>query len=230
MEEIKLDVQIRNDLGKQNVKKVRGEDSVPAIVYGGKNKPTPIKVDRRSYEKIMRQHQGQSVLFHRNVMENDKKLRDYSAIVKEEQHHPVTNKLVHIDFNRISLKDEIEVQVPIKVKGEAIGVKRDGGSLDHHLWEIDVVCLPTNIPERVEVDVSALEIGDSIHVNQLTLPANVKTKHDGEDIVVSVVPPMREEEAVETDEGVEPEVTKEKKSSEEKAEDEGEEKTEDKKE
>ncbi len=217
MEEIKLDVQIRNQIGRRKVKVVRQENFIPAIVYGGERKePTAIKVDRRSYEKIMRVHKGESVVFHLSVMENDKKLRDYAAIVKEEQHHPVSESLLHIDFNRISLTKEIEVKVPVIPRGEAIGVKKDGGSLDSPLRELDIVCLPTNIPANIEIDISALNIGDVIHVKDIVLPENVKTNHDPESIVVSVVPSMKEEAAEPVGEvgPEEPEVIKEKKEKE----------------
>ena len=217
MEEFKLDVQIRGQIGSRKVKAIYREDCVPAIVYGGKKKgPTAIKVDRRAYERIMRDHQGQSVVFHLNVMEGEKKLRDYAVIVKEEQHAPVSDKLQHIDFHRISLTEELEVKVPIVTKGEAAGVKNDGGSLDHTVWELDVVCLPTNIPEKISIDVTELGIGDAIHVKDIVLPEGVKTMHDSEAILVSVVPPMKEVEAPAEgeEENIEPEVIKEKKAEE----------------
>ena len=233
MEELKLDVQIRNQIGSRKVKAIHREDCVPAIVYGGKKKgPTAIKVDRRAYERIMRDHQGQSVVFHLNVMEGEKKLRDYAVIVKEEQHAPVSDKLQHIDFHRISLTEELEVKVPIVTKGEAVGVKNDGGSLDHTVWELDIVCLPTNIPEKISIDVTELGIGDAIHVKDIVLPEGVKTNHDPEAILVSVVPPMKEVEvpAEGEEDSIEPEVTKEKKAEEVKegAEKKAEEKTEEK--
>ncbi len=226
MDEIKLDVQIRNQIGSREVKVLRKENFVPAIVYGGKKRgPTPIKVDRRAYEHVMRLHQGQSVVFHLNVLEGEKKLRDYSAIVKEEQHEPVSDDLLHIDFIRISLTEEIEVKVSINIKGEAIGVKEGGGSVDHTLWELDVVCLPTNIPEKIDVDVTELNIGDAIYVKDITLPEGVTTKHDPEAILVSVVPPMKEVEVpAEGEEEGEPEIIGEQKEGEE-AEEKGEEKS-----
>ncbi|MBZ0166704.1 MAG: 50S ribosomal protein L25 [Candidatus Omnitrophica bacterium] len=214
MEEIQLDVQIRNEIGRRNVKAVRLEDFVPAVVYGENKKPTTIKVDRRQYERIMRAHHGQSVVFHLNVMEGEKKLRDYAAIVKEEQLHPVQESLVHLDFQRISLKKEIEIEVQVVCKGEPIGVKRDGGSLDQPMHDLEVICLPTNIPKEISVDVSALEIGDAIHVSDIKLPANVRTEHDPEGLVASVVPPMKSEDDIAAEgEGItEPEVTEEKKA------------------
>ena len=157
------------------------------------------------------------VVFHINVLEGDKKLRDYSAIVREEQVHPLSEDLIHLDFQRISLKKELEVEVQVVCVGDAVGVKRDGGSLDQPLHELEVVCLPTNIPEKIEVDVSALEIGDTIHVSDLVLPASVKTNQDPETMVASVVPPMKDETEISAEgEGItEPEVTKEKKKDDE---------------
>ncbi len=210
MEEIKLDVQMRKEIGTRKIKSIRREDKVPAIVYGGDREPVTIEIDRRSYERIKRLSKGESIVFHLTVMEGDKKIRDYSAIVKEEQYHPVSDKLIHIDFKRISLKEEFEVKVAIVSVGEPIGVKRDGGSLDCTLRELEVVCLPTNIPKKIEVDVSNLAIGDIIHVKDIVLPDNVRTKHDLDAMVFSVVPSMREE--VEAEENQEVEETKEEKS------------------
>lgn len=212
MEEIKLDVQLRNQVGSRKIKSIRRENAVPAIVYGGEAKPTSIKVDRSNYERIMRHHHGQSVIFRLNVMDGEKKLRDYSVIVKEEQHDPVSDQLVHIDFNRISLTKEIEVKVPIETKGDPVGVKRDGGSLEHILWELPVICLPKKIPQKIVVEVGHLEIGDAVHVKDITLPEGVRTKQDPDTILVSVIPPMKEEAMAPAEGGpTEPEVLKEKK-------------------
>lgn len=211
MEEIVLDVQLREQIGTRKIKKLYEEDFVPAVVYGGDSGPTNIKVDRKTYEGIMRHHRGQSVVFHLNVLEGSQKLRDYSAILKEEQHHPVKDNLIHIDFHRISLTEEIEVEVSVVHAGEPIGVKKDGGSLDHALWELDIICLPTNIPEKITVDVSALKIGDAIHVGDIKLPEGVRTEHDPSSILFSVLPPMKEKEVSAENELTEPEVIKEKK-------------------
>lgn len=210
MELIDLDVLIRDEIGSSKAKSIRRGDFVPGIVYGSKKDPTAVKVSRKAYERIKRAHHGENVIFKINVYSGDKKLRDYSAIVKEEQHHPVNDQILHIDFNRISLTEKIEVKVAIHAKGEPVGVKRDGGSLEHVIWELDVVCLPTQIPQHLDVDVSKLEIGDSIHVKDIVLPQGVTTKHDGEGIVLTVVPPMKEEVASEAP-PAELEVIKEKK-------------------
>ena len=218
MEELKLDVQVRKETGTRKVRGIRRNNAIPAVVYGGKEKTTPIQVNRKDFERIERTHRSESVIFRLNIMDGDKKLKDYSAIVKEVQHHPVSDTALHIDFNRISLTKEIEVKVPIIAKGETVGVKQDGGSLDHVLWELEVICLPTKIPNNIEVDVSSLKINDTIHIKDLRLPEGVKTKHDPESIVFMVAPPMKEvpvaEVATEAA-ATEPEVIKEKKDKEE---------------
>ena len=209
MKEIHLDVQVRNTAGTRRIKALRRMGFIPGIVYGGRLKPTVIQFERKALEHIRRLYHGE-VIFHLNVMEGDKKLREYATIVKEEQHDPVTDRVVHIDFNRISLTEKIEVKVPISAKGEAVGVKQDGGSLDHVMWELTVTCLPTQIPDQLEIDVTSLKIGDSIHLKDIKLPEGVTTKVDLESIVFKVVPPMKEDVAT-VEEKVEVEVIKEKK-------------------
>ena len=206
MQETNLAVKLRKELGSRRVRRVRRENFIPAIVYGGEREATNVKVEKSLYQHIMRQHVGETVLFHLNVFEDGKKLRDYSAIVKDEQHDPVSDEILHIDFYRISLDKKIEVPVGIEAKGTPVGVEKDGGSLDHHLWELDVICLPINIPKHIEVDVSHLEINDTITVGDLSLPKGVETERDPEDVVLSVSPPREEEPEPETEEEVEPEV------------------------
>ncbi len=212
MQEIKLDVEVRLSTGTRSSRKIRRQNFIPGVVYGEGKEPTVIGVDRKIFEKITRGHRGENVIFHLNVCEGEKKLRDYSAITKEMQFHPVTDDVIHIDFQRISLTEKIQVEVAVLPKGEAMGVKQDGGTLDQHLWKLDVICLPTQIPQHIEVDINGLKIDDKIFVKDLSLPTGVVTKHDPEDIVISVSPPMKEikpEEAAAAA-ATEPEVIKEK--------------------
>ncbi len=220
MEQINLDVQLRKDLGSARARKVRRANLIPAVIYGGSAKPTMIQADRKIYDRIYRQHAGESLIYHLNVLDDGKKVADFPAIVKDVQLHPVTEEVIHLDFNRISLDKEIEIKVKIITKGEAIGIKRDGGTLDHTMWELDVICLPTGIPHHIEVDITNLGIHDAIHVKDLNLPAGVRTKHDPESVVVMVAGSMREEVATPvegeaaTTAAAEPEVLKEKKKEE----------------
>ena len=216
MEQINLDVQLRKDKGSAGAQRVRRVNMIPAVVYGAGAKPTIVSADRKTYDRIHRQHAGESLIYHLNVQDEGKKVADFPAIIKELQMHPVSDEVIHIDFNRISLDKEIEIKVKVITRGDAIGVKRDGGTVDHLLWELDVICLPTNIPHHIEVDVTNLGVHDSVHVKDLTLPAGVRTKHDPDSVVVTVAGSMKEEgaAAAEGEAAPELEVIKEKKKEE----------------
>ena len=219
MEQINFDVQIRKTTGSARSRQVRRENQIPGIVYGGDSKPTNIQADRKAYDRIYRQHAGESLIYHLNLVDEGKKVSDFPAIIKDIQLHPVTDEVIHIDFNRISLDKEIEIKVKVLIKGEAVGVKRDGGTLEHLMWELDVICLPTNIPHHLEADVTNLGVHDSIHVKDLVLPQGVRTKHDEDAVVITIAGSMREETATPAEgevvaAGSEPEVLKEKKKEE----------------
>ena len=217
MEQINLDVQLRKNSGSAQAHKIRRENNIPAIVYGGGSKPTLIKADRKAYDRIHRQHAGESLIYHLNLVDEGKQVADFPAIIIDIQLHPVTDEVIHLDFNRISLDKEIEIKVKIVTKGEAIGVKRDHGNLDHLLWELDIICLPNNIPHHLEVDISNLGIHDTIHVKDIVLPKGVRTKHEPEAVVVTVAGSMCEEVATPAGEAEavpELEVLKEKKKEE----------------
>jgi len=213
MEEIELSFQRReeNEIGKQGVRKLRRGGFIPAIIYGSGEKPLAIKLDKKELKKIDISRESIVVNL---VSKKDKK----TVLIKEVQHHPVSNEVLHIDFEHISLHEKIKVNVPVVIKGEAPGVKVDGGVLEHLLWEVEVECLPTNIPEKFEADVSGLNIGDFVYIKDLSLPSGVKIMQDPETAIVTVAPPRKEEvkeEVVEEVKG-EPElIRKEKKEEEE---------------
>ena len=221
MEQISFDVQIRKKTGSARARQVRRSNLIPGIVYGGNSKPMTIQADRKAYDRIYRQHAGESLIYHLNLVDEDKKISDFPAVIKDIQLHPVTDEVIHIDFNRISLDKEIEIKVKVLSKGDAVGVKRDGGTLEHLMWDLDVICLPTNIPHHLEADVTNLGVHDSIYVKDLVLPPGVHTKHDPQSVVITIAGSIREEVAVPVVEGEEaaaagsePEVLKEKKKEE----------------
>jgi large subunit ribosomal protein L25 len=213
MEEIFLDAQPRQELGRAKVKDLRGNGFIPAVVYSGGKESLAIKVSHSEFLKLVHQHRVESVVINLKI-KDDKKQSPRSCLIKEIQYHPVYQDIIHVDFNEISLTKAIKVNVPVVAKGEPVGVKQEGGSLEHILWEIEVECLPTDIPKTIEVDVSALKIGDSIHIKDIIFPAGIKVLNDPSVIVLSVTAPMKEEvpvTPVEAEEKVEPEVIKEKK-------------------
>lgn len=233
MEEIILDAEQRQEVKKAKVKDLRGGGFIPAVVYGYGKESLPIKVSHQEFLRLVHQHRIEAVIINLKIKE-DKKQKSRPCIIKEIQYEPVHGDILHVDFNEISLSKAIKVNVPVEAKGEAVGVKQEGGSLEHILWEVEVECLPTDIPKKIEVDISNLKLKDSIHVKDLPVPDNVKILTNPDAVILSIAEPMKEEAVAAPVEGEvpqEPEVIKEKKEvPAEGAEEEKEEKEEDKKE
>ena len=213
MEELFLDAEIREEIGKGKTKGLRDKGFIPAVIYADGKDALSLKLSHRQLVQLVHQHRIEGVIINLNI-KDDKKHKSRPCLIKEIQHDPVHGDIVHVDFNQISLTKEIKVNVPIIAKGEAVGVKLEGGSLEHVLWEIEIECLPVNIPKDIEVDVSSLKLGESIHIRDIIVPSGVKIVNDPGAIIISVAAPMKEEAPVETVEGEEkqePEVIKEKK-------------------
>jgi len=213
MDEIFLDVDSREEIGKGKVKALRGKGFIPAVIYSEGKHSQAVKVDSGQLLRLIHQQRIENVIINIKI-KDDKKQKARPCLIKEIQYDPVHSNIVHVDFNQILLNKAIKVNVPVAVKGEAAGVKQDGGSLEYILWEIEVECLPTEIPKDIEIDISQLKIGAAIHVKDITAPTGAKILNDPNEIILHVSAPMKEEapaEAVEGEEKKEPEVIKEKK-------------------
>jgi len=213
MEEILLEAELREGTGRAKTKDLRESGYLPGIVYFHGKDAVSVKVSRGALLKLVHQHRLESVIINLKI-KDDKKGKGRPCLVKEIQYDPVREDIIHVDFNEISLTEAIKVNVPVEIKGEAVGVKQEGGSLEHLLWEVEVECLPTNIPKNIQVDVTALKMGEAIHVKDIVFPEGVKPLNDPTAVVLHVVAPMKEEVPAEGAEGeaaAEPEVIKEKK-------------------
>ncbi len=214
---------VREEKGKSRVKALRKSSIIPAVVYRKGKDAVPIQVKIGDLNKVFKTSGSENILINLKLKGENK---DRTVIIKELQYDPVHGKLLHIDFNQILLTEKLRITVPISVKGSAPGVK-EGGLLQHIMWEVEVECLPTNIPDKIDVNVSNLNIGDAIHLKELKLPEGVRIMRDMELVVISVAAPV-EEKVEEVLPGVaiaEPEVIKEKKMEEEPEEDKKKEKT-----
>jgi len=215
MEEIILEAEVRSETGRGKAKDMRDAGFVPAVVYAGGKDSTPIKVSHSALVKLVhQQHRIEGVVINLKIKDDKKKSRP--CLIKEIQYEPVRGGIVHVDFNEISLTKAIKVNVPVTAKGEAVGVKQEGGSLEHVLWEVEIECLPTSIPKEIEVDVTNLKMGEGVHIRDIVPPPGVKILNDQNAVVISVAAPMKVEaapveEALEGAEKKEPEVIKEKK-------------------
>lgn len=227
MEKAYLDYFLREELGKNKLGVLRRTGFVPAVVYGKGKKTLSIKLDRSHLIKFMHTHHGgENMVIMLRVASDGKKKdsqEEKAVLIKNIQYEPVKDSILHIDFNEISLTEAIAVKVPIESKGESEGVKKEGGVLTHVLWELEIECLPTQIPEKIEIDITNMKIGDNIYVRDLSVPDGVKVLTDKEAIVFTLTAPKKEEIPVEVPQEVsaEPEVIKEKKEKEGTPEEEG---------
>ena len=217
MEQVKLEAKARKETGKEVVKREREKGIIPAVVYRKGEKTTPLFLNRKAMEKALHTSAGENALINLKI-EGDEKAKPRTCIIKEIQHDPLSGNILHVDFNEISLTEAIKVEVPLVSKGESAGVKQDGGVLEHLLWEIQVECLPTDIPQKLEVDVSNLKIGDALFVRDIAVPKGVKILNDPEVRIFAVEKPVEikpEELAAAAETApTEPEVLKQKKPEE----------------
>ena len=178
----------REQIGKGWARKARAAGQIPAVIYGHGENPQPIAVDFREFELALRGHKGSNAIVNLNVGGGE-----VTALVRDVQYDPLSRAIIHLDFQHISLTEQIEVSVAIKLTGLAVGVKDGGGILEAILRELDIRCLPTQIPSSIEADVSMLAVGDSIHVRDLNVP-NVTVLNDPDTTIATVVPPTVMEE------------------------------------
>ena len=160
-----LEAKPRTAAGKQVSKQLRISGLVPAVVYGSEIDSVKCSVDERAFRDLI-QDFGRNAIVSLKV-EGD---QDYETIVKDIQRHPVSWDVLHIDFHRISMTKQLVVDVQIHAEGTPAGVRNDSGILEQMLHQVEVECLPGNIPEKFEIDISNLNIGDSIHVSDLSFP------------------------------------------------------------
>jgi large subunit ribosomal protein L25 len=221
MEKIMLKAAMREDLGKSASKHLRKDGKVPGVIYKGGKVGVNIAVDNNALWHALHTEAGENAIITMDVSGGEKAFKK-TVIIKELQTHPLSEEFIHVDFHEISLKEKLKVKVPVTVKGEAIGAKEEDGLLAQLVWELEVECLPTEIPEHIDVHVDDLKIGDAIYIKDLKAPGEVKLLGDPEQMVVTVNPPAAEEEVVEEaaaegEEGAEaePEIIKKGKKEEE---------------
>ena len=187
MKQVVLEAQVRDV--KKNLNTIRKAGQVPAVFYGKKEQPIAISVDAKKFMSLI-EKEGANVIVEFKFKDSSK-----PSIVKDLQRHILTQAPNHIDFQSISLTEKIEILVPIHVEGVADGVKNEGGTLEHIMREIKVQCLPTDMPSKISVDVTALKVGDDITVEQLPKIDGVEyVHHDKSAVVVTVLGQTVEEE------------------------------------
>jgi large subunit ribosomal protein L25 len=208
--QVKLKAEPRTNVGRAAVHKLRARGLIPAIIYGGDNKPQPLQVAARDINAMMSQASGENVLVELEIAGEGS---SRTALVQEVQHSPIGGDIRHVDFHAISMDQMIQAEVPLEPTGTSVGVKTFGGLLEQSLRTLAIECLPGDLPDRITVDVSQLNIGDSIHVRDIQFPSGVTPKVQADLTAFSVVAPVVEEEPVvaEAEAAAGPEVITEKK-------------------
>ena len=191
MAEILVNANTRESRGKNEARRLRRQGWVPGIVYGGKGNNIAVAVDPKTLQKVLRSEAGRNAILKLEIAGSGAT----NAILKSWQVDPIKENFLHADFYRITMDVAIRVTVPIQVRGEARGVKVDGGILELIMREIEVECLPGDIPENIAVDVSDLGINGALRISDLETSAKVKVLEDADQVVVHVVSVKEEEVA-----------------------------------
>jgi large subunit ribosomal protein L25 len=188
MEKLNLEVKERTKLGKKS-KSLRLKGFIPGIIYGRGMESIPIEIEEKLFNRVLGGSSSRNVIISLKVGE-----KSLPVIAQEVQKDPMTDGILHVDFRKISMDEAIKTKIPMVILGEAVGVKLDGGILVHPLREIEVKCLPSDIPGKIELDISELKIGDAIHVSDLKPIKSVEFLTPAQEIIVTVSAPTKEEE------------------------------------
>jgi large subunit ribosomal protein L25 len=200
MKNVALTVQVRNDIGKGVARKLRASGKVPAVLYGQGMKPLALFADEKILVDLISSISTENTLI--DLMVEGYRKKPLKALIREVQRHHYKSKILHVDFYQVSLQKKIHVEVPISLLGTPEGVKNFGGVLERHMREVTILCLPTDIPEKVELDVSGLGLNDSVRVEDIILQ-NAEILDDRSQPIATVIPPTVMKEAEEAEEAAE---------------------------
>lgn len=199
----KIKAEKRDVFGRNASRRLRREGMIPAILYGGDVSNVPLTLRKQDVFMILRSDTGENTVFQVSF---DSESRD--VMIKELQKDPVTDEILHADFIHITMDKVIQVSVPVVSMGEAVGVKTEGGFVDFVTREVAVECLPKDIPEHIEIDISSLRLRQSFKAGDITLPEGVKLITSSDTILVLIEVPLKEEE-IEVEEEEEEVITEE---------------------
>src|SRR5436305_7220478 len=191
--QVKLKAEPRTEIGRSAARRLKARGVIPAVVYGGKEKSQPLQVSARDINAMLSHASGENILVELEIA-GQKTPRP--ALLQEVQHSPVGGDILHVDFHAISMDEKISADVPLEPIGLANGVKNFGGLLDQNIRSLTIECFPKDLPDKITVDVSALNIGDAIHVRDIKLPEGVIAKVSADLTAFSVAAPIAEEEPV----------------------------------
>jgi large subunit ribosomal protein L25 len=199
METIEVQVEPRADKGKGAARQIRRQGGAPGILYGPSRQARPIRINARDFDKRVGLLEGSHLL---RLRSNDQEIDGILALAKEMQRDPVTRDLLHADFYEVDVNAKLRIRVALHFVGKSQGVEL-GGILQPIRREVEVLCLPTDMPEYLEVDVTELGVHDAVHISDLKPPPGVEIPYDSDIAIVTVLPPVVEEVAAAPAEGAE---------------------------
>jgi len=194
LELIELNAKLRENSGKGAARRLRMNNAIPAIVYGAKTDSAMLSIETAEFIKIIRKHGSTGLFFSLKVEGGGKKER--IAMLKDMQMDTFGLNYLHIDLHEIDMDTKVTVSIPVEAIGESEGVK-EGGVLQVIRRELDVVCKPADTPNSIQIDISNLDIGDSVHVEEIDLDENVEIPHEVDFTIITIGAPVVEEEEVE---------------------------------
>jgi large subunit ribosomal protein L25 len=191
MEEISIKAETRRDKGKGPARRLRREGTIPGILYGRDVEPVALSISAKDWRTLETHARTNAVI--KMELSDDKKVHQRPVMIKNVQKAPVSDKVLHVDFLQVSMERVVQVEVPVHLSGAPVGVVK-GGVIEQHLRSVMIESLPGQIPERIDIDISNLDIGDSIHISEISLPG-VKLLDHADVAIVGVTPPEAEEMA-----------------------------------
>jgi len=193
MERVTIKAEVR-EVGRKGINnRLRQGGLIPAVLYGKGEKAVGLAVNAKEFTSLMKGAAGTNALIHLEMAEGAKK-EPVVVMLKDFQTDTITRKITHIDLLKINMKEKVTVKIPVHLTGKSIGVTK-GGLIEQARREIEAKCLPGNIPDSIEVDITPLDVGQSLHLNELKLPEGVEVPHDVDFAIVSIVTPREEEAA-----------------------------------
>lgn len=188
---VSLQAEVRKEATKSDIKQLRAKGKIPAVVYGKKMAATVLTVDLKELQAVLQQNRHAII-----DLAISGSTRSQPVMINEIQRNPLNRELYHIDFHQINMDEPIKMVVALEFIGEAVGA-REGGIMQIQMHNIEIRCMPSQVPTSIQVEVSSLGLGDNLHVSQIMVPAGIEMKSDPNDIVVTILVPQKEKETPE---------------------------------
>ena len=190
MKSLALSASPRTQTRRKGARKIRSSGRIPAIIYGRHNPPQNLEIDSKQFDELVHKAHTEIILVDLTVEGDAKPAR--LALVQDVQHHPLSGHILHVDLHEVKADEKVSIEVPVEAVGIPDGVKNGGGTLEHVRFRIRVRCLPKDLPEQINVDVSNLKVGETLHIGEITAPDGVELLGDKKIPVLAVAAPVAE--------------------------------------